>query len=332
MPVRIINQAEVTKLLPMKECIEVMAEALSALSAGDALLPLRTVLRLPGGRGLFGVMPAHLGRPEALGLKAISVFPGNEGTDYDSHQGLVVLFDTTHGFPTAIMDASSVTAIRTAAVSGVATRVLAREDAGDLALLGSGVQARTHLEAMAAVRSLRRVRAWSPNRERLEAFVGWAGTRFGPPVEAVAGGAEAVTGADIVCAVSSAREPVVRSEWVAEGTHLNAVGSSLPTTRELDTATVVRARFVVDRRESALNEAGDFLIPRGEGAITDAHIAAELGDVLLGRVSGRQTAAEVTIFKSLGLAVEDLAAGTHVLRQAEARGIGLVTELGGRRE
>jgi ornithine cyclodeaminase len=330
-PVRILNQAEVTALLPMPECIDVMAAALAALSAGEAILPLRTFLQLPGG-ALFGVMPAHLGRPKALGLKAIGVFPGNEGTAWDSHQGIVVLFDTAHGAPTAIMDASSITAIRTAAVSGVATRALAREDAGDLALLGSGVQARTHLEAMAAVRRLRRVRAWSPNADRLGAFVRWAGRRFGPAVEPAESPREAVTGADLVCAVSAAREPVVRSEWVAAGTHLNAVGSSVPTARELDTATMVRARLVVDRRESALSEAGDFLIPRAEGAITDAHIAGELGEVLLGRIPGRRDAAEVTVFKSLGLAVEDLAAATHVLRRAEAQNVGLVTELGGLRE
>ncbi len=331
MPVRILNQAEVTALLPMAECVEVMDGALRTLAAGGAVLPLRTVLRLPDGQGVFGVMPAHLSAPASLGLKAIAVFPGNDGTEFDSHQGLVILFDIEHGFPIAIMDASSITAIRTAAVSGVATRALARPDAGDLAVLGSGVQARTHLEAMAVVRPLRRVRAWSPNPERLSGYCRWARERLGVTVEAARSPREAVVGADIICTTTASRTPVVDGDWLSEGAHVNAVGSSLPKARELDTLAVVRGRLFVDRMESALNEAGDFLIPLAEGAITDQHIKGELGDVLVGRLPGRTAPGEVTIFKSLGIAVEDLAAAHHVLRAAEARGVGLVTDLGGRR-
>jgi len=331
MAVRILSQAEVTGLLPMEECIEVMEEALRTLAEGGAQLPLRTVLRLPEGRGFFGVMPARLAAPASLGLKAIAVFPGNEGTPLDSHQGVVILFDPLNGSPLAVLDASSITAIRTAAVSGVATRALARNDAGDLALLGTGVQARTHLAAMRAVRPLRRVRAFGPNAERLAGFVGWARANLAIEVEPVRSPREAVTGADLICTVSASRTPLVESDWVAEGAHLNAVGSSIPTSRELDTGTVARGRLFVDRVESARNEAGDFLIPRAEGAITDAHILAELGEVLVGRVAGRTGAAEVTIFKSLGLAIEDLAAAHHVLGKAEARGVGIVVELGGLR-
>lgn len=331
MPVRILTQAEVTRLLPMAECIEVMEAALCTLARGGAVLPLRTVLRVPRDKGLFGVMPAHLSDPPALGLKAISVFPGNEGTDLDSHQGVVMLFSPDTGVPLAILDASSITAIRTAAVSGVATRALARPDAGDLAILGSGVQARTHLQAMAEVRPLRRVRAWSPNRERLAEFAGWARRSAGIEVEIPETAEATVLGADLICTVTSSRQPVVRSEWIGDGAHLNAVGSSIPTAREVDSDTMVRARLVVDRRESALNEAGDFLIPRAEGRITDAHIRGELGEVLLGSVPGRTSPGEVTLFKSLGLAVEDLAAASHVVARAEAAGIGLVVELGGRK-
>lgn len=332
MAVRILDQAQVTELLPMKECIEVMERALRTLAEGGAMLPLRTVLKLPEGRGAFGVMPAHLSAPSALGLKAIAVFPGNEGTQLDSHQGLVVLFAPDTGAPIAIMDASSITAIRTAAVSAVATRALANPGAGDLALLGSGVQARSHLEAMAVVRPLRRVRAWSPNQGRLAAFAAWAGNRFGAGVETVSSAEAAVREADIICTTTSSREPVVEARWLAPGVHINAVGSSIPTARELDSRTVAGARLVVDRRESALNEAGDFLIARAEGVITDAHIVGELGEVLLGTVPGRRSPAEWTIFKSLGLAIEDLAAAHHVLGKAESRGVGLVTHLGGLRE
>lgn len=332
MPVRILNQDQVVALLPMAECVEIMDRTLRTLAAGQAILPLRTVVKLPEGKGLFGVMPAHLGDPGSLGLKAICVFPGNEGTNLDSHQGLVVLFDPETGAPIAILDASSITAIRTAAVSGVATRALARPDAGDLCILGSGVQARSHLDAMGTVRTLRRVRAWSPNRERLEGFVRWAASHTEAPVQACASARDAVTGADLICTTTSASLPVVESAWVRDGAHINAVGSSIPTARELDTATVVRARLVVDRRESALNEAGDFLIPRGEGAITDAHILGELGEVLAGAAPGRRSPDDVTVFKSLGIAVEDLASAHHVLARAEQRGIGIVAHLGGLRE
>lgn len=331
MPVRILSQAEVTALLPMEECVEVMDRVLRTLSQGGARLPLRTVMKLPDGRGFFGVMPARLAEPESLGVKAIGVFPGNEGTPLDSHQGLVILFSPNTGAPLAVLDASSITGIRTAAVSGVATRVLAREDAGDLALLGTGVQARSHLDAMRTVRRVRRIRAFGPNRERLDRFVGWAKEERGVEVEPVESPREAVLGADLICTVSSSATPVVQSEWVGEGVHINAVGSSIPTARELDTATVVRGRLFVDRVESARAEAGDFLIPRQEGAVSDSHILGELGDLLLGRVTGRTGAAELTIFKSLGIAIEDLAAAHHVLRKAEARGIGLVAELGGLR-
>lgn len=329
---RILTAAQVTALLPMRECIELEAAALRTLAEGGAVLPLRTILRLPEGRGVLGLMPAWLAPPGALGLKAIAVFPRNEGTEYDTHQGLVLLFDPERGVPLAVMEASSVTAIRTAAVSGVATRVLARPDAGDLAILGTGVQARTHLEAMACVRTLRRVRAWSPKPASLEGFIRWARTRLAVEVQGADGPRAAVTGADLICTVSSARTPIVEGAWLAEGAHLNAVGSSVPTTRELDTAAVARARLYVDRRESALAEAGDFLMPRAEGAITDAHIVGELGEVLAGRIGGRRDAREITLFKSLGLGVEDVAAAHHVLRQAEAGGVGTVLDLGGRRE
>ena len=331
MPVRILSQAEVTALLPMEECIPVMDRALRTLAEGGAQLPLRTVLKLPDGKGFFGVMPARLGTPDTLGLKAIAVFPGNEGTALDSHQGLVILFHPDSGAPIAVLDASSITAIRTAAVSGVATRCLARPEAGDLALLGSGVQARSHLAAMRAVRRLRRVRAWSPHAARLAAFVGWARGRLGIEVEPTASPREAVLGADLICTVTASAVPVVQSEWVAEGAHINAVGSSIPTSRELDTATIRRARLIVDRVESARAEAGDFLIPRQEGAIDDAHILGELGEVLIGRIRGRTGPADLTVFKSLGLAIEDLAAAHHVLQRAEATGTGLVAELGGLR-
>ncbi|NOT08471.1 MAG: ornithine cyclodeaminase family protein [Gemmatimonadales bacterium] len=315
----------------MPECVEVMEEVLRTLARGEAILPLRTMLQLPEGRGIFGLMPSHLSAPPALGLKAISVFPANDGTAFDSHQGLVILFSPERGNPIAIMDASSITAIRTAAVSAVATRALAREDAADLALVGSGVQARTHLEAMAVVRPLRRVRVWSPTRVRVEAFAKWAAEALGITVEISSGPEEAVRGASIVCTVTAASQPVIRGEWLSEGAHVNAVGSSDRTARELDAAAVARCRLLVDRIESTVNESGDFLMARAEGAIADDHIRGELGDVLLGKIPGRTSGEQITLFKSLGLAVEDLAAAHHVLRAAERANVGLTAELGGLR-
>lgn len=332
MKVLIVNQAEVRQLLPMDECMDVMANALKTLARGDAILPLRPVLWLPERVGALGLMPSYLGDIRALGLKVITIFPGNHGTQYDSHQGAVLLFETEHGQLLAIMDASEITAIRTAAVSGVATRLLARQDADDLAIVGSGVQAKTHLAAMIQARPIRRVRVWSRNREHAIQFAERESRRHGIPIEVADTAQAAVEGASIICTTTSAREPVVLGDWIAPGAHLNAVGSSVPSARELDTAAVVKARLFVDRRESALNEAGDFLIPKGEGVIGDEHILGEIGELLLGTVQGRSADDELTLFKSLGLGVEDLAAAQHVYDKAIAAGMGTSVELGGERD
>jgi ornithine cyclodeaminase len=332
--VLLVSQRDVAALLPMAACMDAMEDVLRALSGGEAVLPLRQVLPLPDGRGAFAVMPAlQGGRPEdtALAVKAITVLPGNHGTGYDSHQGAVLLFEGEHGSLQAILDASAVTAIRTAAVSGVATRALARADAGGLAILGTGVQARTHLEAMRAARPLRRVRAWSRDPAHVRTFAQDARKRLDLDVEPAASAREAVAGADIVCTVTSSREPVLKSEWLAPGVHINAVGASVPAARELDTDTIAGARVFVDRRESAQAEAGDLLIPRAEGRIGEDHVEAELGEVLLSGLRRPRAAADRTVFKSLGLAVEDLAAARLVYARALAERRGTWVELGGER-
>jgi len=316
----------------MEACIAAMEDVLSALARGQAIQPLRSIMRLPEGKGVFGVMPGQVSTPDSFGLKVITVFPGNEGSQYDSHQGAVLLFEPKNGTLVAVMDAASVTAIRTAAVSGVATRLLAREGAADLAILGTGVQARTHLEAMRAVRPIGRVRVWSRQEANRRAFAEWAGQRFGLAVESAETARDAVAGAEIVCTVTSARVPVLAGEWLAPGAHVNAVGSSLPTARELDTEAVRRARMFVDRRESALNEAGDFLLAKSEGAVGDEHILGEIGELLIGTRAGRTGDQEITLFKSLGLAVEDVASAHVVWTEAERRNAGTVVELGGLRE
>jgi ornithine cyclodeaminase/alanine dehydrogenase-like protein (mu-crystallin family) len=329
--VLIVGQDEVPRLLPMPECIAAMQQAFAALARGEALNPLRQVVALRAGHGVLASMPAEAGHLGVAGLKAITVVPGNHATPLDSHQGVVLLFEAEHGRLLAVVDATSLTAIRTAAVSGLATRLLAREDAGDLAILGSGVQARTHLEAMALVRRLRRVRVFSRQPARLEAFAKAASARHALPVEATASARDAVLGADIVCSVTSSPVPVLKGEWLAAGAHVNAVGASLPSCRELDTAAVARASLFVDRRESALSEAGDFLFPKQEGVIGDDHIKGEIGELLLGRVTGRRSQDEVTLFKSLGLAVEDVAAAHLVYQRADDDGSGTWLDLGGSR-
>jgi ornithine cyclodeaminase len=335
MPVLFLNRQDVEMLLPFGECIEVMAAALSALARGEAFQPLRSAHWLPDRRGLLVAMPGGLlaggaGDGDVVGVKVLTVFPGNAAHGEESHQGAVLLFDAERGRPLAFLDAASITAIRTAAVSALATRLLAREGAGDLALLGTGTQARTHLAAIREVRSLRRVRVWSRDAENARRFAAAESARHGRhglTVEPAASAREAVDGADIICTVSAAVEPILAGEWIAPGAHVNAVGACTPNARELDTAAVVRARLFVDRRESALHEPGEILTPLREGAITEDHIVGEIGDLLIGKVEGRRTAAEVTLFESLGLTVEDLAAARHIYRKALEQGRGVALAL-----
>jgi ornithine cyclodeaminase len=327
MKILILNHTEVEQFLPMAACIEVMAEALAALARGQVHQPLRMVVRPPDAAGLMGLMPAYMsGEQAAYGLKAVCIFPGNPAKGKDAHQGSVMLFSAETGELLALMNASAITAIRTAAVSGVATRLLARADTAELAIIGAGVQARSHLAAMASVRPLRRVRVTSRNLDHARKFVSEMGPRFSFPIELVENVETAVRGADLIVTVTNAAEPILRREWLAPGAHLNVVGSSIPTTREMDTATMAAASLFVDRRESTLNEAGDYLFAMREGAIGPEHIRAEIGEVLVGTRPGRTTSDEITLFKSLGLAVEDLAAAEYVYRQAQAQQAGTWVE------
>jgi len=275
------------------------------------------------------MMPAFLGMPKTMGVKVISVFLGNIGTEYESHQGAVLLFDADHGQLLAVVDAGEITAIRTAAVSGAATRLLAREGASDLALLGSGTQACTHLEAMRAVRDIKRVRVWSLPLEHAREFARRESKRQEVDIEPMDTAQAAVEGADIICTVTSAKEPILFGPWISAGAHINAVGSSNAFSRELDTDTVVKSRLFADRRESVLNEAGDFLFPKKEGAVDDSHILGEIGDILLARIPGRQTDEEITLFEALGLAVEDVASAHYVYQKAAKETIGSLADLGG---
>jgi ornithine cyclodeaminase len=326
MKLRILSGADVRRLAPMGEAIELMARTMVQVSAGEAVNPLRSVTALPGGKGRLGLMPGAL--PDAgFGLKALSLFPDNPAAGLSSHLGLILLFEPEHGRPVAIVDAAEATAIRTAAVSGLATRLLARQDAGDLAILGSGEQAASHLAAMASVRPLRRVRVWSRNAAHAEAFAAREGERRGLRIEAAPDVEAVVKGADLICAVTAAREPILRGAWVTAGAHVNAVGASTPNAAEVDAELVRTARFFVDFRPSAETEAGEYLMAKASGVIGPDHIAGEIGEVAAGRVAGRRRPEEITLFKSLGIAAEDIAFARFLLDRAEAQGAGQTVEI-----
>ena len=329
MKVLIADQKLVTDVYPMDEAIPTMRRALTMLAGGDVVMPLRSYLALPQGDAVLGLMPSYVGGLEAVGVKVIAAFPANFGTEFDTHQGVVLFFDTERGLLRAIVDATAITAIRTAAVSGLATDLLAKPDAGDLAIIGAGTQATTHLRAMLAVRPVRRVRVHSVPAESAKAFAERESRRTGLTVEAVATAEEAVAGADLICTTTTAHDPVVLGEWVSPGAHVNAVGAYSPTTRELDSDLVAGARLFADRRESMLSESGEFLIPRGEGRFGDEHILGEIGELLTGAAAGRTSPDDVTLFKSLGIAVEDLASAHRVYEICKERDLGTWVEIGG---
>ena len=320
----VLSYDDVQRLLPTEECVDVMEEALAGLARGEMFQPLRSITRPPDAGGLIGLMPAYRGgtRP-VYALKALTVTPDNPARHgLDAHQGGVLLSDGETGELVALVSASAITEIRTAAVSAVATRFLARADASELAVLGSGVQARSHLRAMAAVRPFSHARIWSPTEDNARRLADEAAGAV-PFGLAVAGSPEeAVRGADVVVTATAAREPIVRRDWLRTGAHLNVVGSAFPDAREVDGATVAASKLVVDRRESAENEAGDYMLAVKEGAIGPDHIHAELGEVVIGAAEGRSSADEITLFKSLGIAVEDLAAADYVVRKAREQGVG----------
>lgn len=312
----VLSGRDVRALLPYAECAEVMRSALAGLARGEIQQPLRTVVRPDGAAGFMGLMPSYAADP-GYGLKAICITPGNPARGLDTHQGAVLLFAPDTGEPLALVNASALTEIRTAAVSAVATDLLARADATVAAIIGTGVQGFAHARALTATRPGCRIRMagrtadW-PDAVRSEAAA--LGVTLVPSVR------EALAGAGIVVTATTSREPVLRREWLAPGAHINAVGACVPADREIDTATVADAAIFADRRESLVNESGDFLLARRDGA--DIEARAELGELLTGAASGRRDEAEITLFKSLGLAAEDLAGAGYVYQRAVKTGAG----------
>jgi len=297
-----VSAEEVERLLPYDACIPLMREAMIALSQGRTRQLLRQILDLPEGRA-FGAMLGAMLEDGVFGAKLVSVYPDNFAHGGPSHQGVVALFDAATGAPSAMLDAGAITAIRTAAASAAATDALARKDARRLAILGYGEQARRHLAAIREVRPIERVTVWGRDFAKAQAFGGIA-------FESVE---EAVADADIICTVSAAVEPILRSEWVADGTHINAVGSSRAGPRELDDALVARGRFFADHEEGVRAQGAEYLHALAAGAIGADHLLGEIGEVMAGTLPGRTGDRDVTIYKSLGSIVQDLAAARHIL-------------------
>jgi ornithine cyclodeaminase len=300
-----------------------MSDALAALARGEIFQPLRTIIRPPDARGLLGLMPAYRhGEHGAFGMKAICVFPGNPSIGKDAHQGTVMLFSQETGEPLALMNASQITATRTAAVSAVATRLLARPDATELGIIGAGVQARTHLVALACVRSIKRARVACRNPEHGERLVREMQDKVSFRIEVAKSNEEAVRDADLIVTATSAHEPVIERDWISPGAHINAIGTHSPQSREIDTATMAAARIFVDRRESALNEAGDYLLAAKDGAVTPESIVAEIGELVIESKTGRSSSSDITLFKSLGLAIEDVVCAEYLFRKAQTENAG----------
>jgi len=319
---RVLTRTDVERLLDPDACREAMAVAMGDLSAGRALQPLRTVEAFHDGRDSALFMPAVLTQPPVLGVKVVTIYPHNHADGIASHHGALLLFESLHGQPVALLEGSSITAIRTAAVSALATDLLSRQASRVLAIIGTGVQAHSHLEALPRVRRFEEVRVWSPDATSRQRFVDTAAAPEGAEIRPTETAEEAVRGADVICTLTGSAEPVVSFDWISPGTHINAVGASTATSRELDTATVARSALYVDCRETTLAEAGELLLPIGEGALDPGHIRAELGELVNGSATGRDSEAEITVFNSLGLAVQDLAAAQLVLERAETAGVG----------
>jgi alanine dehydrogenase len=321
MPV-LLSEQDVRIVLPMAELIAAMETAVARFSANEVVQPLRTVAEIGLQKALVGVMPAFLAEPAALGTKVVSVFGSNAAVGLPTHLATIVLLDPMTGELLCVMDGRFITESRTAAVSAVSVKHLARRDASRLAIIGSGVQARSHLDAIGLVRTLQEVRVWSRSSGNRTAFAREMRHRTAASIKVAASARDAVDGADVVVLATASRDPVIDSGWIADGTHVCAVGACRPDQRETDSGLVTRARVFVDSRAGALAEAGDIMLPIQEGTFSGDRIAGELGEVVLGRIAGRTTPVEVTLFKSLGMAVEDVAAAHLAFVKAAERGLG----------
>lgn len=309
---KIVDAEEVRRRLTMPVCLDLMKTALLELEKGNWMQPMRSIAMLPGGEK-FGFMPAWTG--DCYGAKVLTACPRNEGTPYPSHIGYVMMFDGEHGEFLGMADASVITEIRTGAVSGAATDLLARKDAHRLAVIGAGAQGRSHLAAMKAVRPVDQVRVFDLNREAAERYAEEMEKMYQIPVIAADTVEEAVRDADLICTVTPSKEPYLKAEWIQPGCHINAVGAFTPTSREVESGLMAKAKLYADQVEAMKKECGEYLIPKEEGLFGEEHIVGSIGGVLLGTVPGRENDQEITLFDALGLAVEDVACGRYLCRQ-----------------
>jgi alanine dehydrogenase len=322
----VLHRVQIEALLDVDRLIDALAAAMADLSAGRASVPPRIAAFVPEHDGLLGAMPGYVPSLGVLMSKLVTLFPGNAGSALPTHQAIIATFDPETGEPTALLDGTAITAIRTGAGSALSARLLAREDAAVLAILGTGVQARSHVSAVCRVRPIREVRIAGRDPSRAAALAAeLSGTVAEAEVRAVPSYREAVDGADIVCATTHAAEPVVRRDWLAPGVHVTSVGYN-PAGREVDAATVADAVVVVESREAALAPlpagTNDLLIPIRDGVITAEHVRAEVGELVMGSKPGRQSAEDITLYKSVGVAVQDAAAAALVVAAAQARRVG----------
>jgi len=323
--VRILNRTALKSLLNMSDCIELMREAFVLVSDHAALQPIRRSLPLPNGRGLVSMMPGHISRPACFGVKVVSVYPGNHGTDFGSHQGAVLLFDDKTGALKSILDGREVTAIRTAAASAAATDALARRDCRTLTIYGYGDEAATHLESLTLVRQFERILICGRSAKKAEEFARAMADHIGRPLEHT-DDFEAAAHADVIATVTSAKEPFLQGRWLRPGTHINVVGSSIATAAEVDDEVVLRSRFFTDYTASALELGAELRRAIDRGVISASHIVGCVGDVLSGKVAGRRDDAEITCFKSLGMVAEDLITASFVTAAAEKTQIGVTLD------
>jgi ornithine cyclodeaminase len=322
----VIDGSSVRSLLSYPDCISAVRDAMIATSGGEAGLPLRQRMMLPNARDSLGMMPGYLRQPACFGIKLSSLFPHNSRQGRSSHLGLYLLYDAESGQPLALINAAELTAIRTASASVVATLCLMRSDSRRLTVMGAGEQAHAHIDAMLEAHPFTDVVIWARNIEKAESLAANTRRKFAHvsslKISSCPDAAESVAEADVICTVTAATNPILKGEWLRAGTHVNLVGSSFPDRCEIDDIGVTRSRFFVDYRPSAMAQAGELLSAIKSGAITEAHIVAEIGEVLCGKSAGRRHDAEITMYKSLGIASQDLSAAWHVFLESRLRNAG----------
>ncbi len=322
-----LSRRDVKDLLDYPSCIALMKTAMQSVAKGEAVQPIRSAVSSPGGSGLLGMMPGAMADPEILGIKTVTVFPGNFQEGLPSHQGFVSLFDAQNGTPLALMDASVITAIRTACASAAATQLLARRNAQEMTVMGYGEQAETHIAAIKLVRDLTRIVVWGRDEEKAKKFARAQSDLHGIEINAVLGAQQAVEGADIICTLTASSTPILKGAWLAPGMHVNVVGSGMPSACEVDALAVKRAKFYTDYTASVKALGGEYRAALVSGEIDENHIIGEVGEIMMGTRPGRESESDLTMFKSLGMVTEDLVSAHFLYHQAKTKNVGAWLDL-----